>query len=141
MPSCTFFGHRDCPSSIEAHLREVLIDLIEHKNVNVFYVGNNGAFDKMVARTLRDFKLIYTHISCFTVLAYLPQKDCDSEYNSTIFPEGIENVPKRFAISWRNNWMLNRCEYTVTYITHSFGGASKFADKARRSGKVVINLN
>ena len=141
MPSCTFFGHRDCPSSIESHLREVLIDLIEHKNVNVFYVGNNGAFDKMVARTLRDFKLIYTHISCFTVLAYLPKKDCDNEYNSTIFPEGIENVPKRFAISWRNNWMLSRCEYAVTYITHSFGGASKFADKAHRSGKFVINLN
>ena len=141
MPSCTFFGHRDCPASIEAHLREVLIDLIEHKNVNVFYVGNNGAFDKIAARTLRDLNTIYPHISCFTVLAYLPQKDCNPEYNSTIFPEGIENVPKRFAISWRNNWMLDHAEYVVTYVSRSYGGAAKFAEKACRLCKCVINLH
>ena len=39
MSVCTFFGHRDCPSSIKPKLREVLIDLIENHAVDMFYVG------------------------------------------------------------------------------------------------------
>ena len=33
MSACTFFGHRDCPSSIKPKLREALIDLIENHTV------------------------------------------------------------------------------------------------------------
>ena len=36
---CTFFGHKDTPKEIEPTLRSTLIDLIENKNVNVFYVA------------------------------------------------------------------------------------------------------
>ena len=43
--ACTFFGHHDCPSSIKPKLREILIDLIENHAVNMFYVGQQGAFD------------------------------------------------------------------------------------------------
>ena len=39
MSACTFFGHRDCPSSIKPKLREALIDLIENHTVDMFYVG------------------------------------------------------------------------------------------------------
>lgn len=48
MSACTFFGHRDCPSSIKPKLREVLIDLIENHAVDMFYVGQQGAFAKLV---------------------------------------------------------------------------------------------
>ena len=58
----------------------------------------------------------------------------------TMLPEGIETVPRRFAISWRNNWMLDRADYVVTYITHSWGGAAKYANLARKKGKTVIRL-
>ena len=43
--TCTFFGHRDCPCSIQSKLREVLIDFIENYAVDMFYVGQQGAFD------------------------------------------------------------------------------------------------
>ena len=46
--ACTFFGHRDCPSSIKAKLREALVDLIENHAVDMFYVGQQGAFDGIV---------------------------------------------------------------------------------------------
>ena len=38
----TFFGHKDAPKEIESALRLTLMDLIENKNANVFYVGNHG---------------------------------------------------------------------------------------------------
>ena len=54
MSACTFFGHRDCPSSIKPKLREALIDLIENHTVDMFYVGQQGAFDSMVRSVLKE---------------------------------------------------------------------------------------
>lgn len=53
MAACTFFGHRDCPDSVEHQLRAVLEKLIVEQGVNVFYVGHQGRFDAMVRHTLR----------------------------------------------------------------------------------------
>ena len=143
MCCCTFFGHRDCPSSIEFKLRATLIDLIENHNVDRFYVGNHGAFDVMVRSTLRELKTIYPHIDYAVVLAYLPtilSEFGSRDFADTLLPEGIESVPKRYAISWRNNWMLNQADYVVTYITHSWGGAAQYAEKSKRQKKKVLNL-
>ena len=57
-----------------------------------------------------------------------------------LLPEGIESVHPRYAISWRNNWMLRQSDYVVTYITHSWGGAAQFAENAKKQKKVVVNL-
>ena len=62
------------------------------------------------------------------------------DYSDTMLPEGIESVHPHYAISWRNNWMLRQSEYVVTYITHFWGGAYQYVEKARRQKKVVINL-
>ena len=143
MSACTFFGHRDCPSSIEPKLREVLIDLIENHAVDVFYVGQQGAFDRIVRSVLKELLSIYPHIRYAVVLERLPLKrdEFDSlDYSDTMLPESIETVPPRFAISWRNKWMLKRSDYVVTYITHSWGGAAQFTESAQRQNKQVINL-
>jgi hypothetical protein len=138
---CTFFGHRDCPETIKPKLRETLIELIEHNGVDLLYVGNQGAFDAMVRSVLRELALEYSHISYAVVLAYMPAKRNEyDDYSDTMLPEGIETVPRRFAISWRNKWMLRQADYVVTYITHSWGGAAQFAELAERKGKIVVNL-
>ena len=62
MPICTFFGHRDCPDTIKPKLRTVLVELIEQHSVSGFYVGNKGAFDRMVLSVLRELSGAYTHI-------------------------------------------------------------------------------
>ena len=137
----TFFGHKDTPKNIEPTLRTTLVDLIENKNVTVFYVGNNGNFDTMVRRQLENLSQAYP-ITYNIVLAYIPTKK--SEYDSftnTLLPEGIETIPKRFAISYRNKWMVEQSDVVVTYVTHSFGGAAQFKAIAERQGKTVIELS
>lgn len=55
---CCFFGHRDTQSHIAGRLEQTIIDLIENKSVDTFYVGNQGGFDSMVRNTpkkLRSF--------------------------------------------------------------------------------------
>ena len=140
MATCTFFGHRECPDFVKVKLREVLIDLITNHNVDMFYVGNHGQFDVFVRSILRELKKEYPQIDYAVVLAYMPGKQMKyDDYSDTMLPEGIESVHPRYAISWRNNWMLKQSDYVVTYITHTWGGAYKYAEKARSQNKTVIN--
>ena len=137
----TFFGHKDTPKEIEPTLRSTLIDLIENKNVTVFYVGNNGNFDTMVRRQLENLSQTYP-ITYNVVLAYLPTKKSEyDDYANTILPEGIETVHKRFAISYRNKWMVEQSDIVVTYVARTYGGAWQFKAMAERQGKTVIELN
>lgn len=141
MVACTFGGHRDSPDFIKTKLREVLVDLIEDHYVDMFYVGNQGRFDAVVRSVLRELKKEYPQINYAVVLAYIPGKQNEYDnYSDTMLPEGIESVHPRYAISWRNNWMLQQSDYVVTYITHSWGGAAQYAAKAARQGKIVVNL-
>ena len=139
MAACTFFGHRDCPASIRPALRSVLLELIEEKGVSTFYVGSQGAFDALAASVLQELRTQYPHIRCRMVLAYFPRQQ-DAFPLETLPPEGIEAVPRRFAISWRNRWMLRQADYVVTYVTHGWGGAAQFAALAQRQGKFVYDL-
>ena len=137
----TFFGHRDAPKEIEPTLRTTLINLIEQENAREFYVGNNGNFDAMVRRQLEDLSKAY-EINFTVVLAYLPEdrREHDNLVN-TIYPEGIESVPKRFAISWRNKWMLRQADTVITYTTHPSSGAYEFEQLALKQGKRVVKLS
>ena len=141
MASCTFFGHRESPDSIKPQLREVLIDLVTNHDAEMFYVGNQGRFDGIVCSVLRELEKEYPEIHYAVVLAYLPGKKNEyDDFSDTMLPEGIETVHPRYAIEWRNRWMLQRADFVVTCIAHPWGGAAKFAEKAKRDGKTVINL-
>ncbi len=60
--------------------------------------------------------------------------------NNTLLPEGIEFIFPKYAISWRNKWMLERSDYVVCYITRPFGGAAQFVEMAKKKQKTVINI-
>ena len=134
----TFFGHRDTPKEIEPALRLTLIDPIENKNATVFYVGNHGNFDAMVRRQLMDLSKTYP-IKYYVVLAYMPSKN-DTPDEHSILPEGIESVPRRFAINYRNKWMLTKSDIVVTYVTRPVGGAWELKQMAEKQEKNAINL-
>lgn len=137
----TFFGHKDTPTTIENDLNKTLIDLIENHNATIFFVGNNGTFDSMVRRQLELLSQTY-NITYNIVLAYLPTvKSKYDDFSNTILPEGIETTPKRFAISYRNKWMVKQSDIVVTYVTHNWGGAAQFKALAKKQGKTVIELS
>ncbi len=109
--------------------------------VDLFYVGNQGQFDAYVRAILRELVQKYPQTHYAVVLAYMPSARNEYEdFSDTMLPEGIESVHPRFAISWRNDWLLRQTDFVVTYITHAWGGAYKYAEKAKMQGKTVINL-
>lgn len=137
----SFFGHKDTPSSVKPLLEQTVQQLIRENEQITFLVGTHGAFDLMVqsvlARALRD----NPRIICRIVLSYIPVETNVRRYAlPTLVPEGIESVSKRFSISFRNNYMVNECDAAVCYITHDWGGAAQFVEKARKKKKTIINL-
>lgn len=96
----------------------------------------------MAREILVHLKAEYLYIRFSIVLAYLPKKaeqrlDNDIE---TVFPEGLEVVPCRFAIHRRNRWMVQEADVVITYVKNSAGGAAQFQTLALQKKKRVINL-
>ena len=60
-------------------------------------------------------------------------------YDETVYPD-IESVPKRYAISARNKWMVDASDVIVSYVDHDWGGASKTLEYAKKRKKRIISL-
>ena len=140
MDACTFFGHHDAPTSIEPHLRSVLQDLIVTQSVRLFYVGSQGNFDHMVQRQLNTLSFS-NDIRFYIVQAYLPQQNkTEISMDHSIFPEGLECVPRRFAIYKRNLWMMEQSKYVIAYTRYYTGNAEKMKQLAITKGKIVLEI-
>lgn len=145
MSKCFFIGHRDTPSEVKPLLLDVINRHITEYGVTQFYVGHNGAFDRMVADTLCQAKKNYPYIENYLLLAYHPairNIDKPDGFTSTIFIEGQEKVPPRFAITRLNQQIIREADYLICYVRYITGGSHKLLDfaKARaEKGKLVIS--
>jgi uncharacterized phage-like protein YoqJ len=117
----TFCGHTQISQSekIENWLYDVTQKLIE-QGATTFYLGGYGAFDSLAASVLREQKKQYPQIKLVLVLAYLNTGKNTSGYDSTVYPP-LETVPRRFAISHRNRWMVEASDV----VCSAAGGKEK----------------
>lgn len=135
----TFFGHRDAPAALSSSLDRTLRELLEKNPCCCFYIGNQGRFDALVKHTLQQLSDDFPKIRIITVLAYMPPDRVMFD-TDTLYPEGLENIPRRFAIHHRNTWMLKQADIVITHVISPAGGAAHFKDRALRMGKTVINV-
>ena len=98
----------------------------------------SGNFDRMVSHILSELSSEYD-FKYYVVLSYFPKNIYPDHI--TIVPEGIESVYPKFAINYRNNWMLTHSDYVVTYVVNNIGsGAAKYKEKAIILNKHVIEI-
>ena len=135
----TFCGHAQISQSekIEKWLYDVTQKLIE-QGATTFYLGGYGAFDSLAASILREQKKQYPQIELVLVLAYLNTERNTSGYDSTVYPP-LETVPRRFAISHRNRWMVESADVVVAYVLHDWGGAATTLRYAKQKKKQIIS--
>ena len=136
---CTFFGHKDAPSSIKMRLEEIIEALI-NEGVKNYYVGNNGNFDFYVQGVLENIVKKHNDIRFSVVLSTINETAIRTKQKYTVFPEGLENALPKFAISKRNDWMINNSQIVITYVRHNFSNSHKWLEKAKKKGLRVINL-
>lgn len=108
------------------------------EGATTFYLGGYGAFDSLAASILREQKKQYPQIELVLVLAYLNTERNTSGYDSTVYPP-LETVPRRFAISHRNRWMVESADVVVAYVLHDWGGAATTLRCAKQKKKQIIS--
>lgn len=128
----TFCGHSKIADkkAVRERLTSEICNLLS-SGYTTFYLGGYGDFDLMAASVLCEMKDSYPSIDRVLVLPYLDRKYDEKLYDSTVYPP-LENVPKRFTISKRNEWMVEQADVVIAYVTHDWGGAAKTLEYAVR---------
>ncbi len=144
----TFNGHKDTIMSDELRQEATMVieDAIK-EGADTFYCGGYGNFDSACARIIQDLHLKYPHIKSYLVTPYMNSvrqktlKFIEKQhiYDGFIYPE-LENVPLKFAISKRNEWMVEQADVVIAYVDHDWGGAWTTLQYAKRKKKRIINL-
>lgn len=148
MNSCFFIGHADAPESIFAQLTETVEMLIVQEHIRYFYVGNHGNFDRLAAMAVKYMKHIYPSILLTLVLSYHPAEctiSIPEGFDGTYYPEGMEAVPRRYAIVRANRRMVKDVDYLIAYVWHPASNARNILEYAKRREKKglirIINIS
>ena len=145
----TFAGHAFISFSdrVKESIKEQIRNLIVDAEPIRCYLGGYGAFDEMCAAACRELKREYDCIQLVYITPYLDlaqqekirlMQNC-ALYDTSIYPP-IENVPPRYAIVKRNEWMITNADLIIVYVNRNYGGAYKSLQFAKRKKKRIINI-
>ena len=143
----TFCGHSSFIETKEYEKRiiSLLQQLVGDKSADI-YLGGYGNFDSFAYECCKKYKITHQNISILFITPYITesyQKNhleyLKEKYDEIIYP-GIEKTPLRFAITYRNKWMVDKADSVICYISQSFGGAYKTYQYAVRKKKAIYNI-
>lgn len=136
-----FCGHRDVyqKERISACLDKAIALLIS-EGASKFLLGGYGGFDALAARAVSRAKKDNPGLESVLVIPYLDRKYNADLYDRTLYPE-LEQVPRRYAVLKRNEYMVDASDVVLAYVTHDWGGAAQTVKYARRKKKRIIMLN
>ena len=136
---CTFFGHSNAASGIREKTKSTIEELLT-QGVSQFYVGNNGNFDYIVQSILSELIESGKNIDFTVVISRINEKLIFSDQKHSMYPDGLEKVPPRFAIVKRNDWMILHSDVAIVYVSHSFTNSFNLMQKATKRGLKIINI-
>ncbi len=143
----TFCGHAQYTES-EADrqkLLSLLVELIGDRPA-LLYLGGYGGFDAFARRCGKLYQKTHPNTRLVFVTPYITESyqknhlnDQKALYDEILYP-GLEDKPLKFAISYRNKWMVEQADYVIAYITHNWGGACQTYKHAKRKKKPLFNI-
>ena len=137
---CTFFGHREVYESIGELLKREILRLYYHDQASEFYIGNKGSFDAIVQRICAEIAEAHSEFSYSVVLSRPNERPLCTAARETFFPQELDSVPPRFAVSKRNDWMLKHASVLIAYQRHRFSNTERYVKLARKRGLTVIDI-
>lgn len=146
MKKCCAFGHRELYQNIDKELKSALINLIENDGVSVFMTGGNGQLDSKFLSIVRELKTTFKQIKLVLVKPYFSgelntNKDYyEIMYDDVIIPDELAGCHYKSAITKRNRWMIDKCDFVIDCTYRDFGGAVDAIKYAKRTNKTVIEI-
>lgn len=138
-----FVGHsRMSPSTRLTRQVDAAIQNLICKGCKRFYNGGYGVFDLLCAERLSEIKKSYPDVESILVQPY-PSRYVNKAvlrlYDQTLYP-GLEDCPQKFAIIYRNRWMVEQSDAAVAYVRRDWGGAARTLEYARRKGLLILQV-
>ncbi len=144
MKRCFLFGHRIVAENITNVLAKTIERYIVEYGVTEFIVGKYGDFDRLAAETVITLQQRYPQVRLTLLLPYHPAEqrvEIPAYFNASLYPSGMENVPRQFAIARANRYMVDLCDYLIVYLRYSVGNTQtlyRYAQKRAKNGNVQI---
>ena len=148
----TFCGHSSVPNKEETVRKLVqqltgVVSEIPAEQCVTFYCGGYGDFDFCAEKATLETKKAFPgrEIKRFYITPYIDDShrerlnDMEKRFDGTIYPP-LETVPLKYAISKRNEWMIDQADMVVSGVTHDWGGAAKTLKYAERKKKRIISV-
>ena len=130
--TCFFIGHHDAPETLRELLAAAVERHITEYGVTEFVVGHYGRFDYMAAGAVQRAKERHPTVTLTLLLPYYPFDHDTKGYDRTYYPEGMEDVPKPFAIVRANEYMIRASDYLICYDRGQIGKTRDFVELARK---------
>ena len=141
----TFCGHSTFVQNevMNKILYNIYTDIISDNEAEL-YIGNYGSFDNFAYHCGAQYRETHKNTRLVFVTPYLTDNYIKSKtkmyhFDDIVYPD-LENVPPRFAITYRNKWMIDKSDIVIAYINRDFGGAYQSFKHAVKCKKKIINL-
>ena len=143
----TFFGHSSFVgrSEYEERVLKFLESVVGDRTAEM-YLGGYGGFDAFAYSCCKKYKQTHPNVSLVFITPYITaeyQKNhlegLRSLYDFIVYPQ-IEDKLPRFAITYRNKWMVENADHIVVGIDHAYGGAYRAYRHALTKGKPIVNV-
>lgn len=135
MKSCFFVGHREASIEILPALTEAVEQHIVDFGVTEFIVGQYGGFDRMAAKAVITAKELHPEITLSMLIPYHPAErpvGLPPGFDNTLYPPGMEKVPRRLAIVRANRYVVDHVDYLIAYVWHPASNARNLLEYAQK---------
>lgn len=132
-----FTGHREADERLFPIMVNTIERLVVSEGVTCFYVGGYGGFDRIAASAVKRAKQRHPEVLLMLVLPYHPAErpvEIPYGFDGTYYPEGMESVPRRFAIVQANRRMVDGADWLIAYVRHGASNSRKILEYAQKQG-------
>ena len=141
----TFCGHGqlDPPGVLAEKIVSIIQGFVKNDCVE-FLLGGMGRFDGFAFRCCTAYKSKHPDAKILFVTpypddGYLKRRQDCHRYDGVVVPP-IEDIPPKWRISKRNQYMVQQSDLLIAYVNHGWGGAAQTLLYAYRKHKHYVNL-
>lgn len=150
--SCCFTGHRSAAAvtdEVKAQLICEIETLINTKGVYRFFAGGALGFDTLAAECILALKSKYPFIKLFLALPCKEQHKKWTASEKKKYEDILQNADDVYYVCeeynencmlYRNDYMVERSRYCISFLRRSSGGTYYTVSKAKRLGRELIMI-
>ena len=142
----SFFGHKTFipTNDLKLKILEDIKALSSGEGV-CFLVGGYGSFDSFGLSIAKHYKRSDSNTRIVFVTPYLNESYeknklmlYEKDVDEIVYPP-LENIPQKFAIIYRNRYIIDNSDIVIFFVKRSFGGAYQAMNYAKKKKKRFIN--